>query len=303
MRSFTHQQFTWLDYPKPEERELRVLQQKYNFHDLDIEDCLSEHERPKIEEYDNYLFLVFHIPYLAKGTDRIRKVEVNIFLGQDYIITVHSDEIPVIDELGKQVTDSQSRLDELFRQGTGFFLYELVEELFDDGFPILDRIRKKLRSLETELFDSDAEVDILREIMSLKHNIITMRSILLPQRSLIAMLEHKHSKFISEELGIYFGDVLDAIERQWSLLETAKELCEALEDTYESILRHKSNTVIVLLTIFSVTMLPLTFITNLYGMNVPLPLQEHPMSFFLLLGLMATILVGTIGYFVWKKWL
>ncbi len=303
MRAITYQGITWHDDPDPSEKDLQTLKHKYGFHELDIEDCLSAHERPKVEEYDEYLFIVFHIPYLSRNTKRILKEEVNIFIGQNFIVTLHEGRIPILDSLWKQLKDSRTKRHEYLEHGTGFFLYELMNHFFEDVFPLVDTITKQLRRMEDELFANDDEVDILKDIMTLKRNIITMRSILLPQRTLIATLEHKNKRFASEDLALYFDDILDAIERQWALLETAKEMIDALQDTHESWLSHKTNAVIRILTIFSVTMLPLTFITGLYGMNVALPVENHPQAFLGIIGIILIILTGMFGFFVRKKWL
>jgi len=303
MRSLTFRDITWHDDSNPSEEDLLRLQQQYGFHELDIEDCLSVHERPKVEEYDDYLFLVFHIPYLHKKTGRIFKEEVNIFLGASFVATLHKGNLPTIDNLWTEIESSQEKKEEYLQHGTGFLLYELMSRFFDNVFPLVDTITKQLRAVEDRLFESEEQVNLLREIMTLKRNIITMRSILLPQRTLVATLEHKNKKFVSEELALYFDDILDAIERQWSLLDTAKELSEALQDTHESWLSHKTNAVVKLLTIFSVTMLPLTVITGLYGMNVELPYQNTPQIFMGILIVMLGVLAVMLGYFAKKHWL
>lgn len=302
MRSLMHKGITWLDDANPSEKVLQDLQHKYGFHELDIEDCLSEHERPKIEEYDTYLFLVFHIPYLHKKSGRVLKEEVNIFLGQDYIITLHRGRIPILDTLRNQLEDSEDKRKEYLQHGTGYYLYELMNHLFEDLFPLVDSISKKVRVIEDQLFESEEEVDLLREIMSLKRNIITMRSILLPQRTLIATLEHKNKKFVPEELGIYFDDILDAIERQWSVLDTAKEMVDSLQDTHESFLSHKTNAIVRILTIVSVTMLPLTLLSGIYGMNITLPYDAHPFAFLGIAGVMILIFTAMVTYFWRKHW-
>lgn len=303
MRTLTYQGITWHDDPSPSEKDLWSLQKKHGFHELDIEDCLSVHERPKVEEYEDYLFLVFHIPYLSKRTNRVLKEEVNIFVGNDFVITLHEGKIPILDLLWKDLKESRNKRHEYLQHGTGFFLYELMRHFFDDVFPLVDTITKQLRKMEDDLFENDDEVDLLKDIMTLKRNIITMRSILLPQRTLIAALEHKNKKFASEDLALYFDDILDAIERQWALLETAKEMIDALQDTHESWLTHKTNAVVRVLTVFSVTMLPLTFITGLYGMNVFLPYGQHPHAFIAIIFVMLMLLSTMLGYFVRKKWL
>jgi magnesium transporter len=303
MRSVTYQGVTWHDDPAPSENDLQKLQQKYGFHDLDIEDCLSEHERPKVEEYQDYLFLVFHIPYFNNRSKRILKEEVNIFVGPTFLITLHEGKIPLLDSLWVEIKESRTKRHEYMEPGTGFFLYELMRLFFEGVFPLVDAITKNIRRTESTLFESSDEVDMLKEIMILKRNIITMRSILLPQRTLIATLEHKNKKFVSEELALYFDDILDAIERQWALLDTAKEMIDALQSTHESWLTHKTNAVVKVLTIFSVTMLPLTFLTGLYGMNVQLPYEQHSYTFLGIAFFMLTIVGIMIAFFRKKRWL
>ena len=246
---------------------------------------------------------MFHIPYRAKKSGRIIKEEVNIFLGQDFFVTLHRGRIPILDRLWNDLENSEQLREDYLQHGTGFFLYELMRHFFEDVFPLVDSIRKELNRMEEILFETDQEVDLLKDIMNLKRNIIAMRSILLPQRTLIATLEHKNKKFVPDELALYFDDILDAIERQWALLDTSKEMIDALQDTHELWLSHKTNAVIQVLTIFSVTMLPLTFLTGLYGMNVGLPFGAHPNAFFIVLGVMGGILVSMLSYFAKKHWL
>ena len=130
-----------------------------------------------------------------------------------------------------------------------------------------------------------------------------MRRILLPQRTVVASLEHKSKKFIAENLDVYFDDVQDAIEQQWSMLETAKEVIGALQELHESWIQNKTNRIIRILTVFSVTMLPLTVITGIFGMNVDLPYSHDPWAFIGISAILFLILIGALAYFGWRKWL
>jgi magnesium transporter len=302
IQSLTVNGITWYHTEQPEEADLLKLHKKYKFHQLDLEDCMSENERPKIEEYPEYLFFVIHLPVKIAG--RMLKEEVNIFLGKDFVVTLAEGKSGAIDNLWKLLKHSDTKRDEYFQQGSGFFLYKLLDMMFDKGFPLIDGIMKELRRIEVELFErEEGQINILRDILTLKRNIITMRSILFPQRSVVALLQHKNKDLIPSELNIYFDDVADAIERQWALLDTGKEMSDALQETHESWLSHRTNEVVRVLTIFSVTMVPLTFISSLYGMNVHLPYQESVQAFPVLVLVMTLIMSGLLGYFAWKKWL
>jgi magnesium transporter len=295
---------TWYHFEQPGKEELLKLQEMFSFHDLDIEDCLSENERPKLEEHEDYLFCVFHVPVKSNVSGRIIKADINVFLGKDYIVTLSDGQTDAIAQLRTMLEQSPDAAETYFEEGAGFFLYKLLDLLFDRGFPLIEALMKDLRRMEVELFEhEDRQVKILRTILTLKRNIITMRSMLFPQRSVIVQLQHRKRELISDDLSLYFDDVSDAIERQWSLLDTAKEMSEVLQDSHESSLTHRTNEIIRLLTIFSVTMVPLTFIASLYGMNVGLPFQDDPRAFGIIASAMGTIFVILLGYFAWRKWL
>ena len=157
-----------------------------------------------------------------------------------------------------------------FAEGTGRLLYEILDDLFDYCFPILDKIGHKLDTVEDQMFEGRAE-DVVRDLSNVKQEIISYRKIIKPERSTLRLLERRVERFMPEELDLYFDDVVDAAERIWDLLDNYKEVVEALEDTNESVISHRQNDVLRLLTIISVIMLPLTLITGVFGMNVLYP--------------------------------
>lgn len=303
IQSLSFNGISWLHACRPTAQDLNELQQLHGFHDLDLEDCLSETERPKIEDYGTYLFFVFHFPVMDAKTGKVRKEELQVFLGPNYIITLPDGKESRISGLWDAAHTSPETREELLGQGSGHCFYRIMHDVFDGGFPLLDEISRELRRIEAELFESEENANFLRRILTLKRNIITLRSIVSPQRVLMPAIQHKNKKILPEELGIYFDDIQDAVERQWSLLDMAKEMSEALQDTHESWLTHKTNSVIRILTIFSVALLPLNVLTGLYGMNVSLPFQGNPAAFLMVVAAMVTILAAFIGYFSWKKWL
>ena len=302
MSRLTFQNLTWVNLVRPTPAQLIELQKEYQFHELDIEDCLSEHERPKIDEYENYLFIVLHIPYFSQETGRILKEEVNIFIGNNYLITLHDGHLDVLNALWQKCAENELEKKQRMGEGAGFFLYELTSLFFGSCFPLIDNINRQLRVLEGTIFEHEGE-RVLRLILELKRSIISLRRILLPQRTIIADLEHKSKKFVPEELDVYFDDVQDAIERQWAVLETAKEVIEAFHGSHDSWIRSKTDRIIRILTILSVTMLPLSVITGLFGMNVPIPYAEYPLAFWTITFSLVGFLIASFAYFVWQKWL
>lgn len=283
-------------------KDAEYLKKNFRFHKLDLDDCQSEQERPKIDEYDKYLFIVLQVPFYNNRKQTIETSEVNIFIGQNYLVLAHDDEIEWIKALRKKLTTMKSKK-RYMGNGTGYFLYEIVEGIFSSTFKVLDKLQREIRSLEKEVFETREQRDWLEDILHLKKSIITFRRTILPQRSVISQLEHKNKKFLNENLEVYFDNVVDEIEKIWQQLEIMKETVDTLESTNESLLAHYTNNIMKILTIISVILLPLTFITGLYGMNIGLPLENNPEAFWMIIFGMGGLAVLMLIIFRWKRWL
>lgn len=300
--SLKYGKIVWTNVVNPDEAAMSTLKDKYGFHELDVEDCLSEVQRSKIDDYEDYLFIVLHFPYYDKRKKRIQQEEVDIFIGPNYVVTLHDGRLKALGRLMEEFQKNRESKEQMGK-GTGYLLYVIIRELFNDTFPLVDDMERSISGIERDLFDGDAEKDMVRDILWLKKDIITFRRIISPQRAVIAQLEHKNKKFLPENLEVYFDDVVDKIEKIWGNLENLKELAEDLQDTNEVLISHQTNRVIKILTVFSVILLPLTLITGFYGMNVGLPYAEmenvvHGIAV-IMLGMVALML----GFFKWKRWL
>jgi magnesium transporter len=178
----------------------------------------------------------------------------------------------------------------------------VLDDLFDYCFPILDKIGYKLDSIEDEMFEGAAE-DVVRDLSNVKQEIISYRKIIKPERSTLRLLERHVERFLPEELELYFDDIVDAAERIWDLLDNYKEVVEALEDTNESVISHRQNDVLRVLTVFSVILLPLTLISGIFGMNVDFPGFGTAEAFWAIIGFMVATILALIGFFRFKRWL
>ncbi len=192
--------------------------------------------------------------------------------------------------------------DQMFSKGSGYLLYHILDDLFDYCFPILDKIGHKLDSLEDALFEQRAE-DVVRDISNVKQEIISYRKIIKPERATVRLLERHVERFLPEELELYFDDIVDAVERLWDLLDNYKEVIEGLESTNESVISHRQNDILRILTVFSVVLLPLTLITGIFGMNVTFPGFESQEAWWAIVGAMVAVLAGLLGFFRYKRWL
>ena len=302
-RTITLEKLTWIDVQDPDNETLQVLKEKYGFHELDVEDCLTENQRSKIDEYTDYLFIILHFPYHDKRRQRIMAEEVDIFIKSDVVITVHWGLLKPLIDLYEDAEKNADKRKELMGKTSGYLLYEVVDHLFYNLFPLLDQIEGNVTTLEQEAFSLTGQRDLLKEILISKKNIISFRRTMAPLRTVIAQMEHKNKKFLPESLEVYFDDVLDKVEKIWNNLENLKELIESLQDTNESIISHTTNNVIKTLTVFSVVMLPLNLLAGLYGMNVELPGGAQPAMFFYISGGMAALLLLMLFFFKIKRWI
>ena len=194
--------------------------------------------------------------------------------------------------------------DQLFARGSGYLLYRLVDDGFDYCFPMLRKIGNKLDALEEEIFEGNSEA-IVRDISNVKQEIINFRKVIRPQRPVLRDLERVKDRYLAPDLDleIYFDDIVDAHERIWDMLENYKEVVEALEDTNESVISHRVNGILRVLTSISVIVLPLTLLASLWGMNVGVPGEGDHTAFYVIVGAMVLIMLSMIGFFKRRGWL
>jgi magnesium transporter len=296
---------TWIHLDPPIDPEtVNALRARFGWHPLDVEDVLSKRQRPKVDDYvdDGYLFGVLHFPAYDKNIQRLNAGELDFFLGSDYLVTISNVELLPVTRLFTRLQEDERLRDQLFSKGSGRLLYEVLDDLFDYCFPILDKIAYKLDSIEDDIEDRRSE-EIVTDISKAKQEIISYRKIIKPQRPALRLLERHIERFLPEELELYFDDLVDASERIWDLLDNYKEVVEALESTNESVISHRQNDVLRILTVFSVVLLPLTLISGIFGMNVLFPGEHTHAAFWVIVGLMISVIVSMVAFFKYKRWL
>ncbi|HEX9378462.1 MAG TPA: magnesium transporter CorA family protein [Gaiellaceae bacterium] len=295
---------TWINVDAPDLEVAQELAERFGWHPLDVEDVMSKRQRPKVDDYtdEQYLFAVLHFPVYDKAIQRLNAGELDIFLGPDYLVTLPNVELHPVSRLFRRCQDDEVLRQQLFSKGSGRLLYEVLDDLFDYCFPILDKIGYKLDSLEDDVFEGRSE-EVVRDISNVKQEIISYRKIIKPERSTLRLLERHTERFLPEALELYFDDIVDAAERIWDILDNYKEVVEALEDTNESVIAHKQNDVLRILTVFSVILLPLTLISGIFGMNVHFPGFGTAEAFWAIVGLMIATIVSLAAFFRYKRWL
>jgi magnesium transporter len=293
---------TWVHLDRPDPVSAHALAERFGWHELDVEDVLSKRQRPKVDEYPEYLFGVLHFPVYDKAYGRLNAAELDVFLGSDYVVTLPNVELLPVTRLFHRCEDDEALREELFAKGSGRLLYEVLDDLFDYCFPILDKIGHKLDSVEDDMFERRAE-DVVRDLSNVKQEIISYRKIIKPERTTLRGLERRVERFLPEELDLYFDDIVDAAERIWDLLDNYKEVVEGLESTNESVISHRQNDVLRVLTVFSAILLPLTLFASVFGMNVAFPGEGSEGAFWVIVAAIVAAGAGLLGFFRWKRWI
>lgn len=293
---------TWLDIPQPTVMDIEFLRQNFPFHPLDIEDLLGNLQRPKLDEYDDYLFLVVHMPVFDKARRVTAASEVNLFVGPDYLVSLHKGELWPIAKLFDAVKGNERLQAENLGNGPGYLLYKLIDKLVDNCFPLVYKIERSVQEIETKIFESKVRETVF-ELSMIRRDIIAFRRIIKPQIPVISRLEYLKGRIINEELEIYFSDISDHLGKIWDSLDDLKTITESLNDTHTSLTSYQTAEVMKVLTVISVVMLPLTLISGIYGMNIDLPFQHHQASFSLVMAIMGCVGVGMLTVFRWQRWI
>jgi magnesium transporter len=291
----------WINIERPRPADRAWLEERFDFHPLDYEDVFSRNQRPKVDEYDGYLFVVLHFPRFDKVVGRLNAAELDVFVGPDYVVTLPNQSLDALEYLFERCRTRDELREQIFSKGAGYLLYKIVDDCVDASFPMLNKIGNKLDRVEDDIFEERGR-EVVRDISDVKQEIINFRKIIRPQRAALADLE-RTKRYIPEGLDLYFDDLNDANERIWDMLENFKEVAEALEATNESALSHRLNDVLRVLTAFSVIMLPLTLISGIWGMNTHVPGEQSIGGFWGVIGFMVVVLVGMLLFFRRRGWL
>ena len=302
IREIRYQGMRWLDIPQATAEDLEVLEENFPFHPLDFDDLTSRRQRPKLDEYDDYLFLVLHFPVFDKRLRVTTPSEVDLFVGPDFLITIHKGRVWPLDRFFEACEGSEKQREDAMSMGSGYLLYRVLDHLVDNFFPLVYKIERNVQEIEDMIFTHGGR-ETVEEISVLRRDIIAYRRIVKPLMPVISRLEYLKSRLIHEDLEVYFSDIGDHIARVWESLEDQKGIIEALNDTHDSLISHRTNEVIRALTVISVIILPLTLVSGLYGMNVRLPFEGWGYAFEAILVLMLMTALAMLIFFKSRRWI
>ncbi len=284
----------WVDVPDPTSEDFDELAREFSFHPLSIEDVRSEHQRPKVEEYNGYYFIVLYEAELGED-GQLKLRELNIFLGRNYLVTVHSQPIRAIkatEKLWREWTD-------LAERGTGLLVYLLIDPIVDEYMPLLDSLSDKIDELEDSIF-AETNQDALEEIFRLKKQLIFLRRSITPLRDVFNTLLRREQPIFSRETSVYFQDVFDHLIRVTDTIDVLRDMLGSIMDAYLSIASNRMNAVMKQLTSIATILMSVTLIAGIYGMNFD-RMPELKWRFGYVGALASMLVVGLAIYFYFRK--
>jgi len=295
---------TWLHFSKFENNEAEYLREKYNFHPLDIEDCLSPAQRPKLDEYANYLFLILTFPIYIPENKEIVSAEVNFFIGPEFLITIDKDNLLPLIKFFEQCQLNDTMRERFMQGNPTKLLYEILNRLQEYCFPMLDHINDDIDYLEKGIFEG-YERAMVEKILIVRRNIVNFRKIMQSHKNVIKKVISKNTKyFIPTSIDTYYANILEQTKDIWDILNNQRETIEALHSTNESLISFRLNDIMKILTIISVIIVPANLLASIFGMNaIFMPFIKNTYGFWIILGFMLIIMLMLILYFRRKKWL
>jgi len=291
----------WQHLHSPTKEDFTYLENTYHFHELDLEDCQQSNQRSKIDIYDDYYFIILLFPEFDKQNKFIKSREVKIFWGEDYLITVGKTHW-IVDKVFREAFEQEERGED-FEIGTSdAFLYLILERLMTETIYLLRKVGLELELINRELFNTKAQ-RIIERLSVTRKNIILLNTLLKPQLRVLNKFESGVVKGFADNMEDYWGNILDYSNRMWDMTEDYGELIEGLSTTFDSLQTNKTNEIMKILTLISSIVLPLTFLTGIYGMNVLLPLADNNLAFWIILGVMIVLIGSMVMFFRRKKWM
>jgi magnesium transporter len=294
--------FLWTDIQKPTNENTRLLAKSYNFHELNVEDCLSKIQIPKVDRYEDHVFIILHVPTTGEKEKTLPTFsQLSIFAGRNYLVTIHHGDLKPLDDIFQLCKQSDEQRQALMGKSPGYLLHSIIDALVDDLLHLLKKIIGNLDDLEESVF-SDRKSDV-KTISLLRREITSLRRIVVRLRRTMSEVTKDIQKFTEEDLTPYFADVEDHIEKIFEELEESKEIVDIYKDTDFMLSTEKSNKILAILTIIFTLSIPTSTIATFYGMNINLPGSiAHSWTFLgeyttMMLILLASIISGL--YMLW----
>lgn len=266
----------WHHISDVDEKDLEHLQTTFKFHHLDYDDIRSQTPISKMDVYKHYIFFVFHIPMIDAQTRQLNGEEIYVFLSKDGLVTITDTKIPALETFIQRVQKSTKFRSSIMGKGTSFCLHKVLAEVFRESLTLVADLTLEVRRLEKAI-EKHHDKRITVDLGHARRNILFLRHVIDPQRTMLSSLSNIKRSFISDDVSLYFDDVHDVLDTVWLSCDNLKLIIDGLFDVNEALLSHRTNQVVTLLTIVSAALMVPTLIAGFYGMNVPwLPYADNP---------------------------
>lgn len=274
--------------------------QHYELHPLVMEDIVNIAQRPKIDEYDDYIFVVLKMLYYDEDGNIVSE-QVSFILGEEYVLSFQESEGDVFDSVRNRITQGKGRIRNM---QADYLLYALMDAVVDHYFSVIEALGDKIEVFETAIFSGQVDDDISQKIQNLKREILRLRRAIFPLREVINRIEKNENNLINHKTITYFRDIYDHLIQVTENIDIYREMIWSLMDMYMTTISNKMNEVMKVLTIMASIFIPLTFFAGIYGMNFDyIPELKYKYSYFILWGIFILIVAGMVNYFRRKKWL
>ena len=288
----------WVDFEAPTEDDDNILLNVFHFHPLTVEDCRATRHHPKVEEFPDYIYFIVHAIRTDSSPDRFNTVELDGFLGRNYVVTYHHDKFTSIDKVKQTITVSPVTC----QRGAPFILHQVIDNIVDEYLPVMDDFDERINNLEDNIFSLHRpNNEILEEILGLKRSLLRVKRISSKQLEVLYRMSHGQFTLIAGPVLPFFRDIYDHLVRVTDLAESYRDLISGSLEAYLSVVSNRLNEIMKVLTIFSAIMLPLTFIAGVYGMNFDNMPELHSQYGYYGVWILMIVITGGMLYLFWRR--
>jgi len=295
--------FKWVDIKAPTEEDLKFLNKDFKLHPLVLKQLLPRVDFPKVEKFDNYLFLVLFYPSFDTKTNSAMPLELDIIVSKKYIITNHYKDIVPLKFVLDECNLYEDKKEDYMKDGPGLLTYYIVRKFLTASFPKLSTIKDTITTIEHSIYNKSDYTKTVIKIAELQRDLIGFQKIIEPHKLVLANLAEMTRDIFDKKTEPYFRHLVNLYNHIENIAQSNEKTLNSLDTSNQSLLNTRTNEIIKVLTIFSVIVFPLTLFASLFGMNTSLPLVKHEHSFWIVLGIMAVGVFLMLGIFRTKKWI
>lgn len=292
---------SWLDLESPTRNELAKIENDFGINQLTIRELETRSDRPRVDVYDNFIYLILHFPKYSHGKSTGESVEIDFILGRDFLITAHYENYTPIVQFSK-IFETNSILNKISIENGGHAFYYLLKKIYDGVEEEMGEMEDALKDIESSIFE-ERGIEPLEKLSRMNKELIDFRRTIKIHKEVFGSFERASKEFFGEKFSYYTNSLLGGFERIWHSQESNREILTDMRQTIDSLYSARTNTVIRTLTILNFIAIPLTIIATFGQNTIKVPLIGHEKDFFSVIGLMLGTSIAMLAFFKFKKWL